>query len=88
MRDLVIFTILLRPVASTLISDNADKQRVCHATQSHYRRVSESQVTVEWWVPQGTPLGTYRLHVYGQSKNLLGHISPYEGTSKSFVLTA
>jgi neutral ceramidase len=31
--------------------------------------------------------GTYRLHYWGDSKNILGQITPFEGISNSFTLT-
>ncbi|KAJ5611699.1 hypothetical protein N7528_008804 [Penicillium herquei] len=47
-----------------------------------------SQVTIQWMIEDGyysvgnpNPLqaGTYRMHYYGDSKNALGNISPFEG---------
>jgi neutral ceramidase len=49
-----------------------------------------SHVDVSWETAgEGNSIrpGTYRLHYWGDSKNFLGQISPFEGISNAFVLT-
>jgi neutral ceramidase len=35
----------------------------------------------------GTPAGTYRIVHHGDAKNLLGTITPFTGTSRTFTVT-
>ncbi|OQE09299.1 hypothetical protein PENFLA_c113G09390 [Penicillium flavigenum] len=57
--------------------------------------LGHSEVTVEWEIEDEyysvdttSPLqaGTYRMHYYGDSKNPLGEISPFEGISGTFTV--
>jgi neutral ceramidase len=53
--------------------------------------VSESSNTCEWYVREGNPTsvaGRYRLRHRGFHKTLTGKISPYEGTSAIFEISA
>ncbi|OOF97049.1 hypothetical protein ASPCADRAFT_128757 [Aspergillus carbonarius ITEM 5010] len=54
-----------------------------------------SEVTLQWQVedeyydtgnPNPVEGGTYRFHYYGDSKNVLGKISSFEGTSEAFTV--
>lgn len=45
-----------------------------------------SEVDATWETAGNAEPGTYRFKYYGDSKNLLGTISSFEGTSQSFVL--
>lgn len=56
-----------------------------------------SEVTIRWQIEDAyygvddTTLlqeGTYRMHYYGDSKNVFGQISPFEGVSGTFVVKA
>ena len=55
--------------------------------------LAHSEVTVQWQIeddyysfgnPRPLENGTYRMHYYGDSKNLLGNIKPFEGIGGSF----
>ena len=45
-----------------------------------------SEVDITWETAGNAEAGTYRVKYYGDSKNLLGRISKFEGTSDSFEL--
>lgn len=45
-----------------------------------------SEVDITWETAGNAKAGTYRVKYYGDSKSLLGKISKFEGTSKSFEL--
>ncbi|THU89409.1 Neutral/alkaline nonlysosomal ceramidase [Dendrothele bispora CBS 962.96] len=47
-----------------------------------------STVNISWTIEDGTPSGTYRLRYFGDSKPLIGSISPFTGTSSNFMVTA
>lgn len=49
--------------------------------------LAASRVTVTWDIPVGTPIGTYRIRYFGDSKNLFGSVSGFTGTSPAFVVT-
>merc|ERR1711991_663095 len=61
-------------------------------TRLHWKRkgLSESLVTVDWTIPEGTPAGTYRIQHFGYFKKLSvsTDIEPYSGTSSSFKVAA
>ncbi|XP_069125052.1 uncharacterized protein [Argopecten irradians] len=61
-------------------------------TQFHWKRTStilgESEVTIIWDIPAEQAPGTYRIQYFGDSKNVLGTITPFSGTSNSFLVTA
>ena len=42
---------------------------------------SESTAAISWMVPDGAQPGTYRLRHFGDSKGMLGGISPFSGAS-------
>lgn len=55
--------------------------------------LAHSEVTVQWQIeddyysfgnPRPLENGTYRMHYYGDSKNILGNIKPFEGIGGSF----
>ncbi|KJZ78215.1 hypothetical protein HIM_02253 [Hirsutella minnesotensis 3608] len=54
----------------------------------HWRRTSRlmgtSEVDVEWEIEDETPPGEYRLRYFGDFKSLQGHITSFEGVSKTF----
>lgn len=56
------------------------------STQYRWKRVfgAESEAQISWAIPPGTPTGTYRIVHQGDAKNLLGAITPFTGTSRSF----
>jgi hypothetical protein len=41
---------------------------------------------ITWTVPAGTPAGTYRIVHHGDAKNLLGSVTPFTGTSRTFTV--
>jgi len=55
-------------------------------TRFHWERyyIDESLITVTWLIQQDAQPGTYRFQHFGNSKDLLGNITPYEGTSSNF----
>ncbi|MCZ6702375.1 MAG: neutral/alkaline non-lysosomal ceramidase N-terminal domain-containing protein, partial [Ignavibacteria bacterium] len=46
--------------------------------------VANSKITITWNIPENTEPGEYRICHYGNSKNLSGEISSYEGKSRTF----
>ncbi|ETM56845.1 hypothetical protein L914_00253, partial [Phytophthora nicotianae] len=53
--------------------------------------IAESKNTCEWNIRKGgrtSVAGTYRFVHRGYSKNLLGRLTAYEGTSNTFTVTA
>lgn len=48
--------------------------------------LGHSEVDISWETAGNAKAGTYRVKYYGDSKNLLGKISKFEGTSNSFEL--
>ena len=42
--------------------------------------------TVEWDIPTNQPAGTYRVVLYGSSRDLAGHLTPFTGISSSFAV--
>nr|XP_043621762.1 neutral ceramidase 1-like [Erigeron canadensis] len=47
---------------------------------------AQSHATIEWRIPQSTVPGVYRVSHFGASKNLLGSISHFSGSSNAFVV--
>ena len=44
-----------------------------------------SFIDIHWNVPEGTPMGTYRIKHMGRWKNgMTGALTPYEGVTSSF----
>ncbi|KAI0333228.1 Neutral/alkaline nonlysosomal ceramidase [Cubamyces sp. BRFM 1775] len=46
-----------------------------------------STVNITWVIEDGTPSGTYRLTYFGDSKPLIGNITPFVGHSSSFTIS-
>ncbi|KAI0364819.1 Neutral/alkaline nonlysosomal ceramidase [Pilatotrama ljubarskyi] len=46
-----------------------------------------STVNITWVIEDGTPSGTYRLAYFGDSKPLIGNISPFVGHSSNFTIS-
>jgi neutral ceramidase len=42
---------------------------------------------VTWTIPAGATPGTYRIVHHGDARNLVGQISAFTGTSRSFTVT-
>lgn len=49
-------------------------------------QLRESEVTIEWATVSDTPAGKYRIRHFGTSKDLLGNLTPFTGTSATFTL--
>lgn len=47
---------------------------------------SHSKATIEWRIPETAVKGVYRIRHFGASKNLLGSIKHFTGTSSAFVV--
>ncbi|XP_047973186.1 neutral ceramidase 2-like [Salvia hispanica] len=47
---------------------------------------AQSHATIQWIVPQTAAAGVYRIRHFGASKNLLGTIKHFTGTSSAFVV--
>ena len=47
---------------------------------------TRSYATIQWIVPQTAAAGVYRIRHFGASKNLLGTIKHFTGTSSAFVV--
>jgi len=45
-----------------------------------------STVVISWTIENGTPLGTYRLRYFGDSKPVIGSISSFSGMSSNFAV--
>lgn len=60
------------------------------ATQYRWKRTfgAESVADISWAIPAGTPAGTYRIMHLGDSRNLLGRITPFTGVTRSFQVAA
>jgi len=52
--------------------------------QRHY--LAESLITITWEIPENTTPGTYRIRTFGSSKDILGNLTPYQGTSSVFIV--
>jgi len=50
------------------------------------RFIAESLITITWNIAPNTVAGTYRIKTFGSSKSIFGEITPYEGTSASFIV--
>ncbi|KAI8521297.1 Neutral ceramidase [Branchiostoma belcheri] len=48
--------------------------------------VGHSEATITWTISPGTPPGTYRIRHFGHSKNLVGEITPFVGSSRHFTV--
>lgn len=48
------------------------------------KALGTSTVNIRWTIEDGTPVGTYRITYYGDSKSLFGSISAFTGDSSSF----
>ncbi|KAI8978173.1 Neutral/alkaline nonlysosomal ceramidase [Trametes punicea] len=46
-----------------------------------------STVNITWVIEDGTPSGTYRLTYFGDSKPLIGEITPFVGHSSNFTIS-
>jgi len=47
-----------------------------------------SLITIEWQIGEATLPGTYRIQTFGSSKDILGSITPYTGTSSQFIVSS
>jgi neutral ceramidase len=46
--------------------------------------IIESRITITWDIAPTTAPGKYRIRTFGKSKDLLGNLTPYVGTSSAF----
>lgn len=47
---------------------------------------TRSQATLEWRISKSTPPGVYRIRHFGASKNILGSVRHFTGSSSAFVV--
>ncbi|KAI0753569.1 Neutral/alkaline nonlysosomal ceramidase [Daedaleopsis nitida] len=50
--------------------------------------IGTSTVNITWIVEDGTPAGTYRLTYFGDSKPIIGSITPFVGHSSNFTISS
>jgi neutral ceramidase len=48
--------------------------------------IAESLITIYWQTSENTPPGTYRINHFGNSRDLEGDITPYQGTTQKFTV--
>jgi neutral ceramidase len=48
--------------------------------------VIQSKITITWDIASSTAPGKYRIRTFGKSKDLLGYLTPYVGTSSTFTV--
>ena len=70
----------------TQVRDDADWYLVYTWRRTNFV-LGHSEVDVTWETGGNAEAGTYRFKYYGDSKNLIGKISAFEGTSDSFELS-
>ena len=70
--------------AWTTVSTDSEWQTI-YRWKREYLGVSTAQIT--WTIPAGTPAGTYRIVHHGDAKNLLGTVTPFTGTSRTFTVS-
>jgi neutral ceramidase len=66
------------------VATDSDWQTIYH-WKREYLSVSTAQIT--WTIPATAATGTYRIVHHGDAKNLLGQITPFTGTSRTFTVT-
>lgn len=73
------------PQGWVTVADDSD-----WATRYHWRRTfgAESVAEITWAIPPGTPVGSYRIVHHGDARSLLGKVTPFRGTSRSFQVVA
>jgi len=52
------------------------------------RDLTESLITIEWYIPTTQQPGSYRIRHFGDSKDIFGTITPFNGTSSVFTVTS
>ncbi|KAK7691528.1 hypothetical protein QCA50_004927 [Cerrena zonata] len=61
------------------------------STKFHWLRTNTvlgfSTVNITWTIESGTPAGPYRISYFGDSKPLIGSISPFTGQSSNFTIS-
>lgn len=60
------------------------------ATKFHWEshNIAESIITITWDIPQDAVAGVYyRIRTFGKSKDIIGTLKPYIGTSRSFLIS-
>ncbi|MDQ1645901.1 MAG: neutral ceramidase [Cryptosporangiaceae bacterium] len=66
------------------VADDGDWSTIYRWARSS---VADSIATITWAIPADASPGTYRIVHYGDSKNLLGTITPFTGTSRTFTVS-
>ncbi|GFX42478.1 neutral ceramidase 2 [Trichonephila clavipes] len=69
----------------TVIATDADWETKFHWSRTNMV-LGHSEATMSWDIPQDVQPGRYRIRHFGYSKSLFQKISPYKGTSKTFVV--
>jgi len=68
----------------TTVSTDSDWQTI-YRWKREYLTVSTAQIT--WTIPAGTPAGTYRIVHHGDAKSLLGSLTSFTGTTRTFTVS-
>ncbi|MDP9867547.1 MULTISPECIES: neutral/alkaline ceramidase [Streptosporangium] len=66
--------------------DDGDWQTVYRWTRLN-GLTGTSKATITWDIAPGTPAGTYRIVHSGDSRNILGKVTPFTGASRSFTVS-
>lgn len=48
--------------------------------------LTRSRITITWDIAPDTAPGKYRIRTFGKSKDILGELTPYVGTSSVFTV--
>uniref|UniRef100_A0A673B393 Neutral ceramidase n=1 Tax=Sphaeramia orbicularis TaxID=375764 RepID=A0A673B393_9TELE len=85
-------------VTVELYDNRTDSWEVVHTdasweTRFHWLKGAnrQSKATIQWFIPEATPTGTYRIQHFGHYKHIKNFkpvITPYQGTSAAFRVTA
>ena len=68
----------------TTVSTDSDWQTI-YRWKREYLTVSTAQIT--WTIPAGTPAGVYRILHHGDAKSLLGSVTSFTGTTRTFTVS-
>nr|WBW70150.1 venom protein [Lampona murina] len=69
----------------TTVATDADWETRFHWTRTNMV-LGHSEAKVTWDIPEDIKPGTYRIQHFGHSKSIFQKITPYKGTSSTFVI--